>query len=471
MKCKSLIFPNPRFFLFFAIALLFNLSCSSDDPISQPEINGQEEPSQPDIETGDKLPLITINTNTNTIVDEPKVDAQMTITENDTIVYDGAIAIEFRGASSQSFPKKSYGLETRDGNNEDLKVSLLGFPEEEDWILYGPYSDKSLIRNRLIYDLSRDMDRYASRSRFVELNLNDSYQGVYVFMEKLKRDSGRIDINNLEDDENSGEDLTGGYILKIDKIAGSNVGEGYHEGISILSNYAPPNAVGGQSIYFLYDDPKAEEITAEQKAYISGYMAKFEDALASNDFADADLGYAAYIDADSFIDFFLLNELANNVDGYRLSTFMHKEKNEKLKMGPIWDFNLAFGNADYCDGGETDVWAYQFNERCPEDFWQVPFWWGRLLQDPAFVARLKARWIALRAGVLAESAITSKIDAYTMSLDKAGAIEANFETWPVLGMYVWPNNFIGQTYSEETDFLKKWISDRLIWMDDAINSL
>ncbi len=453
--------------------LQFAISCSSDDNVPQPPIAEEEEekPDEPEIGLEDKLPLFAIDTGLNVIVDEPKVDGTMTITEKGTESYSGNIGIEFRGASSQFFPKKSFGLETRDENNEDVDVSLLGFPEEEDWILYGPYSDKSLMRNVLIYDLAREMEHYASRTRFVELTINDGYQGVYVFMEKLKRDDGRININNLKDDEISGEDLTGGYILKMDKTAGTNLGEGYNEQNSFTSGYAPPNASIGQEIKFLYEDPDAEDIAHEQKAYISEYVGQFEDALASEDFADPELGYAAFIDTESFIDFFLLNELSNNVDGYRLSTYMFKDKNEKLKMGPIWDFNLAFGNADYCGGGEIIVWAYKFNERCPEDFWQVPFWWDRLLQDPAFVQRLNERWNALRGNVFSESTMSAKIDTYSTTLEKAGAVAANFDQWPVLGVKVWPNNFIGKTYGEETGYLKEWVSDRLAWLDGAIEGL
>ncbi len=346
---------------------LFLFNCSSNDTssIQQEEEEEQEETVIP---PEDRLPLVAISTNGNQIVDEPKIDATFTITEGDAVSYEGRMGIEIRGASSQLFPKKSFGFETRDAANEDLDVSVLGFPEEEDWILYAPYSDKSLMRNMLIYDLSRDMNQYASRTKFVEVTINDSYQGVYVFMEKLKRDSGRIDINNLKEDENSGEDVTGGYILKIDKTAGTNLGEGYNNQNSFVSAVAPPNASLGQEINFLYEEPDAEDITMEQKAYISDYVGQFEMALASDVFTNTEIGYEAFIDVDSFIDFFILNELSNNVDGYRISTFMHKDKNEKLKMGPIWDFNLAFGNADYCDGGSTNVWAYQFNQRCPQDF-------------------------------------------------------------------------------------------------------
>ena len=453
------------FVLFFLLAQgLFITSCSSDN-------EGSGSDDDPGLNAEDRLPQIVVNTNGEAIVDEPKIVGTMTISKQQQISYDGNIGIEIRGASSQMFPKKSYGFETRDENNEDMDVSLLDLPEEEDWILYAPYSDKSLLRNILIYDISRDMGRYASRSQFVELSINDEYKGVYVFMEKLKRDSERININKLKEDEISGEDLTGGYILKIDKTAGTNVGQGYNDQNSFTSQYDPNGANMGQKTYFLYEEPDAEDITMEQKEYISNYVGAFEDALASDDFADPVLGYSAYIDVESFIDFFLLTELTNNVDGYRLSTFMHKDKNGKLNMGPIWDFNLAFGNADYCEGGESNVWAYKFNDRCPGDIWLIPFWWERFLEDPAFVALLKNRWTEIRGGAASNAAIMAKIDGYNTLLTKAGAIEENFNTWSILGTYVWPNKFVGSSHDQEIGYLKDWINDRLSWLDTEIEAL
>lgn len=447
-------------FLFLSLS-----SCSSDNAVPDDKDEEMEDP------VINKLPLIAIATNGNEIVDEPKSDATFTISKADVISYEGNMGIEIRGASSQFFPKKSFGFETRDAANEDLDASLLNFPEEEDWILYAPYSDKSLMRNMLVYDLSRDMQRYASRTQFVEVSINGINQGVYVLMEKLKRDSNRININKLKEDEISGDDLTGGYILKIDKTAGTNLGEGYNDQNSFVSAFAPPSATLEQEIYFLYEEPDAEDITTEQKDYISNYVGEFETALASDSFTDEETGYARYIDVDSFIDFFILNELSNNVDGYRLSTYMHKDKNEKLKMGPIWDFNLAFGNANYCEGGSTNVWAYKFNERCPEDFWQIPFWWERLMEDPAYVAKLKARWNELRSNTLSNGAILGKIDTYTTTLNQSGAGDTNFGLWPVLGIYVWPNNFVGNTYSEELGYLNSWVAERLSWMDTEIEAL
>ena len=446
--------------------LLIQVGCSDDKNIE----NGDqaEVPGDNNGETR-YLPLIEITTS-GTIVDEPKIRSMMKITEEEEITFDGIAGIEIRGASSQMFDKKSYGLETWDNNNEDINVSLLGMPEEEDWVLHGPYSDKSLIRNKLIYDLSTDIGRYASRTRFVELIINGDYKGVYVFMEKLKRDKNRIDISKLEPDENSGEDLTGGYILKIDKIAGNNLGEGYNDQNSFASEVAPPFAGGGE-IRFLYEYPDAEDISPEQKAYIQEYVRGFEDALQSEEFRDPELGYAAYIDVESFIDFFILNEISNNVDGYRLSTFMHKDKNGKLAMGPIWDFNLAFGNADYCGGGDTDKWAYKFNERCPGDFWAVPFWWYRLLEDPDFVQQLKERWNSLRGTALSDQAVLDRIASYQSEMQEVDAIDRNFSRWEILGKWIWPNNFVGMTYSSERIFVEEWVVDRLDWLDSAIDGL
>ncbi len=221
-----------------------------------------------------KIPQVYINTNGLKIVDEPKINAKITIEVKGEIDYTGPIGIEIRGASSQNFPKKQFGFETRDQANEDIDVSLLDFPEEEDWILHAPYLDGSLMRNKLIYDLSRDIGRYASRAKFVDVIINESYNGVYLLLEKLKRDKNRIDINKLKKSENDGKDLTGGYILKIDKANRPN-DRLYTSANSIASKYAPKNSASGQKIHFLYDTPDEEDITEEQKTYISDYLASF----------------------------------------------------------------------------------------------------------------------------------------------------------------------------------------------------
>ena len=405
------------------------------------------------------------------IVDEPKVPAALTIKRLDSTLYEGIIGIEIRGESSQFFDKKSYGFETWDSQYNDLDVALIGFPEEEDWILYGPFSDKSLIRNKLIYELSNRMGRYTTKTEFVELTINYEYKGLYIFMEKLKRDKNRIDISKLENTDIDEELISGGYIIKIDK---SDMEDGsYTDYNSFQSQFDVfGNENGDIRINFNYEYPKPGEIHANQKNYIKNYFYEFESSLASNNFKDPINGFRKYIDEDSFIDFFILNELSNNVDGYRLSTYLQKDRNEKLVIGPIWDFNLSFGNADYCGGERYDVWCFKFNERCLGDYWNVPFWWNRLLEDEKFVDKLKGRWNQLRLNILSDNNILTLIEEqYSFLNNETDIINRNFNKWKIFGIYIWPNSFIGNNYYEEIDFLKNWIKERTKWLDESINNL
>ena len=405
------------------------------------------------------------------IVDEPKVPAALTIKRLDSTLYEGIIGIEIRGESSQFFDKKSYGFETWDSQYNDLDVALIGFPEEEDWILYGPFSDKSLIRNKLIYELSNRMGRYTTKTEFVELTINYEYKGLYIFMEKLKRDKNRIDISKLENADIDEELISGGYIIKIDK---SDMEDGSYTDYNSFQSHFDVfgNENGDIRINFNYEYPKPGEIHANQKNYIKNYFYEFESSLASNNFKDPINGFRKYIDEDSFIDFFILNELSNNVDGYRLSTYLQKDRNEKLVIGPIWDFNLSFGNADYCGGERYDVWCFKFNERCLGDYWNVPFWWNRLLEDEKFVDKLKGRWNQLRSNTLSDNNILTLIEEqYSFLNNETDIINRNFNKWKIFGIYIWPNSFIGNNYYEEIDFLKNWIKERTKWLDESINNL
>ncbi len=399
--------------------------------------------------------------------DPPKIDAHMGIidaaqglneypggTYND---YDGKIGIEYRGASSQMFDKKGYGLETRLENGENNNVPLLGMPVENDWVLHGPYSDKSLIRNVLAYHFAREMGQYAPRTRLCELFLNNTYYGVYVLTEKVKKDTFRLDVGKLEPFEVSGRDVTGGYIIKIDK-------EGYGEPYWV----SPYLSLNNNDIRILYDYPDPELMPAEQMNYIRDFVTDFEDALAGDHFYDPVLGYKPYIDMKSFIDFYLVNELAKNVDAYRISTFLHKDKDKldrvsPLRAGPVWDFNLGFGNVDYYDSNLTTGW--QSNH--PADYWSTPFWWNRLKEDPDYFNLLVDTWIGYRSTILSDDRVNEVIDSLTTLL--ADAQQRNFDAFPILSQYVWPNNYVGGTYENEINYLKTWISDRMAWIDDKLD--
>ena len=463
---------NKERFKTFFFGFLIILGCNSIDEISDnPDSNQETDTINNCSSCNIELYQFVINTLGGEIVDEPKIPSALTIKKKDTIFYSGNIGIEIRGESSQYFDKKSYGFETWDENYEDMDVSLLEFPEEEDWILYGPYSDKSLIRNKLIYELSNQMGMYASRTQFIELSINSDYKGLYVFMEKLKRDKNRINISKLKETDLDENSISGGYIIKIDK---SDLEDGsYTDYNSFKSNYDVfGNINGDKLIFFNYEYPKPSDIHSYQKNYIQNYFHEFEDALSSNNFVDPNIGYRKYINEESFIDFFILNELANNVDGYRLSTYLYKDRDEKMNIGPIWDFNLSFGNADYCGGERYDVWCYKFNERCLGDFWNVPFWWDRLLEDESFVTNLKTRWNDLRTNILSNENIISMVnEKYSILKNETNVADNNFNKWKIFGIYIWPNSFIGNNYFEEIEFLKNWIINRTAWLDESINSL
>lgn len=415
------------------------------------------------------LPIVILNTNNQGIPDEPKIQASMKIIDNGMgninyvtdfpNAYNNLIGIERRGSTSGDFPQKSYGFETRDINGTVKDTTLLGMPEEHDWILYAPYNDKSCMRNILTYELANKMEHYASRTILCELVLNGQYQGIYTLMEKIKRDPNRVDIAKLLPTDITGDELTGGYIIKIDKTTGPN-NDGW------TSNY---QAADNSDVNFLYHYPKSNDIEPQQEAYIQAYVDSFETALASPSFADPNTGYRKYSVPETFIDFFILNEISKNVDGYRLSTFFHKEKDSKggkLRMGPMWDFNLAWWNADYCAGYDYTGWQYDFSNTCPGG-WQPPTWWIRMLEDPWFQDELKCRWTTLRQTFLSNDSLYSKIDSIAQYIDQAK--DRHFEQWPLLGIYTWPNpSPIPTDYPGEIAALKQWILDRATWIDNNI---
>lgn len=422
------------------------------------------------------LPIVIIETGSE-IVDEPKVVGTMKIINNTSGTnrvndpvngYNGNIGIELRGASSQSkFPKKNFAIELKTREAIDSSASILGMPEEEDWILHGPYSDKALIRNVLTFHLWSQMGRYGSNTRLVELMLNDEYVGVYVAMEKIKRDKNRVDISKLNPEENSGDDLTGGYIIKIDKLSGTN------SGVSWTSKYLPSaTATNEQAIDFQIEYPKSREISLEQELYIRNHVTEFEQKLNSPNFKDSLDGYRSVVNIESFIDYSIINELSKDVDGYRISSFLHKDKDSKggkLVMGPIWDFNITYGNAESCGYNRPDGWGWRFNEVCGGTSLN-PFWWNRFMQDELYVEGFRNRWTELRKGPFQDTTIINFIDSVALVLEEPA--RRNFERWPILDIYIWPNTFVGTgNYQEEIDFLKKWILDRLSWLDKNVQKL
>jgi len=411
-----------------------------------------EEPVILDFSVSD-IPIVLINTYGQTLVTDPKITGHLSIVANtdemNSIsgpynVYDGPAGIDLRGASSVIFyPKKSMNIELRDEFGVDTNYVLLGMPSENDWVLYAPYADGTLMRNALIYELGRETGRWSPRTRFCELFIDDEYRGVYVLMEKIKRDKERVDIATLNPWENSGDDLTGGYIIQIDRPDGT-------EGVDYwVSSYR--HLHGTEKVYFNYVYPKPDDISSEQKKYIQNIVSEFERTLYSETFEDIPGGYRTQIDETSFIDFCLINEFSKNVDAYRLSTYFYKDKDSnggKINMGPLWDFNLSLGEVDYNTAGDPEGWM-------TFDSYDAPFWFFKLREDPMFNSNLRRRYEELREDVLSQENINHLIDSFALVLENARL--KNFSIWPVTG-----------TYQSEIEYMKAFIDARLEWMDSQI---
>lgn len=425
----------------------------------------------PFVFTSSNLPIVIINTNGVPIQDEPSINATMGIIFNgagntnfvtDTPNnYNGNILIEYRGNYSQTLPQKPYKIETIDAANAELDVSLLGMPEEHDWALIANYNDKSFMRNTLAYSLFQNMGHYAARHHYCEVIVNGSYMGVFILMETIKRDNNRVDIAKLDPDENTGTNLTGGYILKNDYWTNDD---------SWLLNYHPIDHPE-LDVHLVYEYPKPDVISPQQKTYIQTFINNFETALYSSNFTSPTTGYRNFIDTQSFIDYFIINELSRNNDGFKKSSFFHKDKNSssviaKLKAGPVWDFDWAWKNINECfitQVTDGSGWIHLINDCNPDS--NSTGWFVRLLQDPAFQTELHCRWNELRTTILSTSALMNYIDTNAAILQDAQA--RHFERWGNLGISTGapeidpdPATFEGQIIK-----FKNWITTRIAWLD------
>lgn len=429
-------------------------------------------PAAPSIPFTTNLPIIKINTAGAGIPDDPKIPAWFQVINNTggvnsptdtTFEYQGVIGIEQRGSSSGSADKKSYGFETWDVNYNEIDTGILGMPAQSDWILSASYYDKTLMRNVLSYKLFNDMSHYASRTQYCEVFLNDEYKGIYIMMEKIKRDESRVDVAKLNNTDTTGDQLTGGYIVKIDKFTGSG-GDGFY------SNFQPSNPTG-DVIYYQYEYPSPDSIMPQQESYIARYIDSFETALFGANYQDPVNGFRRYAGERTFMDYMFINELSKNVDGYRLSTYFYKDKYSKggkIKAGPTWDYDIGWMNADYCQAEIDTGWAYNLNYVCTGA--AVPAHWERMMSDPLFRQRVRCRWASLRQSILHTDTILAYIDSTVAYINAAQ--QRNFALWPILGQATWPQpQPIPQSYAAEIQRLKTWIINRTAWIDSKIYAL
>lgn len=353
-------------------------------------------------------------------------------------VYYGDVSIEVRGQSSSEFPKRTYRFEFIDSLEADSNVALLGLPADDDWILMGPFHDKAQFRNPMVFDMGHKLNgSYQPRTRFCDLIYNGEYLGLYTLVETIKRNEGRLNIARLRESEISGNDLTGGYIIRYDK----------------------PN--GDLQI----DYPKEDEIQDEQRDYILGFMSRYFTALNSRQFMDPDSGFRKFINDTSLVDYLIVNEITKNADSYLFSTYMYKDRDDRdprLHFGPLWDYDLAFGNSIFQQGDRTDGWQFDngTNTRLRVT---------KLFQDEALVDLFQERWYAAREGCFHTDSLFAYIDSTVAVLDIPQ--RRNYQVWPVIDKDLFYPNYRSMSYEEEIWNIKNWMTARLDWIDNNIGNI
>ncbi len=413
--------------------------------------------------TDSNLPIVIITTDLDVnnqsleILDDPKILSSMKIIKrpdgsrnylsdaNTTafLNYNGRIGIEIRGSSSQLLPKKGYGLTTLKADNiSNNNVSLMGMPSENDWILNGIAFDPSLIRDYLSYNLSRQLGNYATRTAYCELVINGDYKGLYILQEKIKSSTGRVNILKIATTDNNAPNLTGGYITKADKDTGGDP-------IAwTMSSYS-------WGTNFIHELPKPTAVTTQQNSYIYNQFLNLQNTSNTNNI-NLVTGYPSVIDIPTFIDFMLMNELASNPDGYQFSTFFHKDRLGKLRAGPIWDFNLTYGNDLFSmgfDRSRYNVW--QFSDGGNDG----PKFWRDLFNNPTYKCYLSKRWNELiqPGQPLNYNSLVQYIDQIVASISEAKVRE--HQKWATV-----PNQVA------EIDNLKLFLWNRISWMTSNLGS-
>jgi hypothetical protein len=441
------------------------------------------------------------------------------------------IGIKVRGQSSALFPKPGYSVKVRDEKGEGKDVSLFGLPPSDDWVFHGPYVDKSLVRNALAHWLFRQAGHYSPRSKHFDLYINGVYRGVYVLLEKIKRDKYRVDVSKLKETDISGEDVTGGYIWAFDKT-GTNTGgagsgpiekEGFStsDGLNVILHY-----------------PKKENIKSEQEAYLKKYLNDLEGLFKNGKNGQ---GYEKYVDMTSALDYVLHEEVTNNADSYWCSFFLHKPKDKtdkngvktegKVTLGPAWDFNLAMSNGTQPENGGgqgqggwnqgggmwgggfggggngfgssgTSGWQIENSQKSGQGMFgmgsslKAPNWLLGMWKDSHYQSELKKRWAELRSGVWHTKTMDKYLDSMKTYLKSAA--DRNFKRWPNLGKSSGqgdndpePMKFCNQgggqqggmwgmgggmpmggynatTWDGEFEHLRKKMKERMAWMDQQL---
>ncbi|WP_437568444.1 CotH kinase family protein [Sorangium sp. So ce542] len=377
-----------------------------------------------------------------------------------------------RGQSSMNFPQTPYKVELWGNDDKDLDYPLLGMPADSDWALIPPYYDRTLIRNPFTYSLGRDMGLEAPRNEFAEVYLNydarvigeADYQGIYWISETIKNNQARADLKQLEEEDRDAPKISGGYIFKFDQAAAEEpmltcTGSDPLPSFGGFGGGGPRPGQGGTCwIDLEVVDP--DPLNDAQKTWLTQYIQEFHDSLHQTPIGD----YAAYIDVPSFIDYLIISELTLNVDAYVRSAFYHKDRDQKIKAGPLWDYNFALGGvgAQSAAPESNNDTGFRFSGAR-----NVNNWYQKLTADPAFMAQVRARYTALRQTLLSEAALEQRMDELSAPLAQAAA--RDLARWPVSDIIESSEGFLGgptaPTWEGQLQVMRDFLRARLAWLD------
>lgn len=366
---------------------------------------------------------------------EPGADSRSRLLDPPTFAGYGGMRI--RGASTESISKSAYAVEFRDGYGDDRAVEVLGLPADSDYVLSGAFQlDPAHMRNPLMHELCRELGRHGVRTRFCEVYRSQNgapldYQGVYAFMERIKRGPARVPIQDIGPHHTQEPEISGGYMFKIDL---ADPGDG---GVATAFNLG---------IRWVYPKETVVEAREGQVEWVRNYFAAYHAALNGPNRDDPETGYAAYIDVDSWIDEHLLRSFAKDADSFGRSSYFFKPRSGKLEYGPLWDLDRSLGSDDS-------------RSLLPEGWQSRGFgWWGQLLADPMFYQRYTDRYEDLRRTFFSLEHVHGILDRMHSELFEA--IERDAVKWSQVADR--------DDWIREVTYLKDWIRRRVGWMDTQI---
>lgn len=398
--------------VYILLYILVHISCNQDSTLETQEI-------------APKLPVISIYTDDALPVDSRNTYRKGTL-ELSSDDEDLFLDIKIRGRGNftwKNSPKKPFQIKFENSQ------SVLGMPGDERWILLANYFDKTMLRNEVAFNLSRysNLD-WTPESRFVELFLNSEYQGVYQITQKVENTYNRVNVG------------AGGYLLEADQLSRLSPDDVYFTSNNQVFNIKSPS--------LNYDD--------NEYKVIEDYIDLTVNILMGNNFKSPSDGYSKYIDVDSFVDWYLINEITKNNDAvFYSSVYLTYIPGGKLKMGAVWDFDTSLGNIRL-NGNEA-----------ANGFWvkNAP-WYSRLFEDPNFVEKVKLRFDDFYRN---KEFFRNQIDLNSLLLSNPQ--KQNFQKWPILGSKIWPNYVAFPTYNEEVTYLKEWLDERFEWLKINLNDL